>query len=249
MANMDMKDQITTFSRTVVSSKKWAELIEKGDLGETLWYGFQETMYFVARHPRDVMLLFFEEADVNNSGIDPNVITTFYNNATQLNLAFNLVMDSKAIYEAGMALESALTPVEREEALVAYGDAFVGACGDIVKKIPMVGGMYSMLVGELESQYKKLTGLIQGHIAQIVFTELVCDYYQFNWSIDRLKKEVKNKLNLKKLDKVYAEQLYSILSMEEDLRKKAQSNNLVDSNGSFTFKSTFSDILKATPHN
>lgn len=101
-----------------------------------------------------------------------------------------------------------------------------------------------MLVGELESQYKKLTGLIQGHIAQIVFTELVCDYYQFNWSIDRLKKEVKNKLNLKKLDKVYAEQLYSILSMEEDLRKKAQSNNLVDSNGSFTFKSTFSDILK-----
>lgn len=244
MANMDMKDQITTFSRTVVSSKKWAELIEKGDLGETLWYGFQETMNFVARHPRDVMLLFFKESDVNNSGIDPNVITTFYNNATQLNLAFNLVMDSKAIYEAGMALESALTPVEREEALVAYGDAFVGACGDIVKKIPMVGGMYSMLVGELESQYKKLTGLIQGHIAQIVFTELVCDYYQFNWSIDRLKKEVKNKLNLKKLDKVYAEQLYSILSMEEDLRKKAQSNNLVDSNGSFTFKSTFSDILK-----
>lgn len=52
---MDMKDQITTFSRTVVSSKKWAELIEKGDLGETLWYGFQETMNFVARHPRDVM--------------------------------------------------------------------------------------------------------------------------------------------------------------------------------------------------
>lgn len=227
MANMDMKDQITTFSRTVVSSKKWAELIEKGDLGETLWYGFQETMNFVARHPRDVMLLFFKESDVNNSGIDPNVITTFYNNATQLNLAFNLVMDSKAIYEAGMALESALTPVEREEALVAYGDAIVGACGDIVKKIPMVGGMYSMLVGELESQYKKLTGLIQGHIAQIVFTELVCDYYQFNWSIDRLKKEVKNKLNLKKLDKVYAEQLYSILSMEEDLRKKAQSNKAV----------------------
>lgn len=33
MANMDMKDQITTFSRTVVSSKKWAELIEKRRLG------------------------------------------------------------------------------------------------------------------------------------------------------------------------------------------------------------------------
>lgn len=29
MSNMGMQDQITTFSRTVVSSKKWTELIEK----------------------------------------------------------------------------------------------------------------------------------------------------------------------------------------------------------------------------
>lgn len=244
MANTDMNEQITIFSRTVISTEKWAELIENKDLDGALWYGFQETMFFVARNPRDVMLLFFKEADINNSGIDPNVITRFYNDATQLNLAFNLVMDSQAIYEAGMALENALTPVERADALEAYGEAFIGACGDIVKKIPMVGGMYSMLVGELEAQYKKLAGHIQGHIAQIVFTELVCDYYQFNWSIDRLKKEVKNKLNLNKLDKKYAEQLYSILSMEEDLRKQARSNNLVDSNGSYRFESTFSDMLK-----
>ena len=244
MANMDMNEQLTVFSKAVTSTIRWAELIDKGDLDGALWYGFQEMMYFVGNHPRDVMLLFFSEADVNNSGIDPNVISKFYFDATQLNLAFNLFIDSQDLYNAGMALENAFTVTEREQALVAYGGAFVTACGDIVNKIPLIGRMYSILGDELEKQYQKLSGAIQSHIAQIVFTELVCDYYQYNWSIEKLKKEAENNLNINKLDQKYVDQLYSILSMEEDLKKHAQSNELVDTNGTYKFESRLPSMVK-----
>ena len=112
---------------------------------------------------------------------------------------------------------SETTDYETQDYKDAMGDLgrnFLNLTSMLVGEIPLLGDFYSNIVDAISGKYEEALGIINKHVAQLQFTELMCDYYTQNWTADRLVAEIKGKIDKKYLRKVDLEQLEMLLEME-----------------------------------
>lgn len=148
--------------------------------------------------------------------IDPSWITTAYDEASKISKAADYGFAVRDLIDS-LVVISETTDYETQDYKDAMGDLgrnFLNLTSMLVGEIPLLGDFYSNIVDAISGKYEEALGIINKHVAQLQFTELMCDYYTQNWTADRLVAEIKGKIDKKYLRKVDLEQLEMLLEME-----------------------------------
>lgn len=174
---------------------------------------------WAANHPEEVLEKVFSAEDIKNSRIDVNSITTAYESAEKISDAIELGIDLKSIIDGASAYYAAdVDDINaRNAAIGQMTSGFLSVTKTAVEQIPITGPVYSLIVGELQNCFENGFNLVTAHVAQLQYTEIMCDYYSGNMDIAELYRKINETYNL---PDEYKTQISALLAMESKLNSK-----------------------------
>lgn len=222
---MDDNERIELWAESVIFSEEFFTRLQGDEdnppdfLGAAMYLkdAFVDTsIQWLKDNPEEAIVAFFGMDEYRKCRIDPSWITTAYDEASKISKAADYGFAVRDLIDS-LVVISETTDYETQDYKDAMGDLgrnFLNLTSMLVGEIPLLGDFYSNIVDAISGKYEEALGIINKHVAQLQFTELMCDYYTQNWTADRLVAEIKGKIDKKYLRKVDLEQLEMLLEME-----------------------------------
>ena len=108
-------------------------------------------------------------------------------------------------------------------------NCFLDLTQTVIGEIPLAGSIYNLIIGEIQNQFNKGVDIIQNHIAELKYTEAMCDYYMGIISLSKLISIIND---IKHLDN--KDTIITLLTIEETLQKNnvnGETSNFADELG------------------
>lgn len=199
--------------RDAINEGEFGDFI-KGKLGEF-------ALKYAADNSEDILNAIFGEDNVKKSRIPASKIADAYELGDKINEGIETTINIHELYCAAQDLKNAEGDVNlRNEALGRMTNSALSLTKTVVEQIPIAGPVYSLIVGELQNVFETGFNLVTGHIAELQYTQLMCDYYSGSIDLRTLYNGICEIYNLPK-DK--REQIVAMLNMEETLSNKGAS--------------------------
>ncbi|NLJ19065.1 hypothetical protein [Globicatella sulfidifaciens] len=178
---------------------------------------------WAANHPEEILGKVFGEDVVKNSGIPASSITTAYDAADKIVDAIELGINIQTIIDGASAFYAVEGDYNaRTEALGEITRGFLSVTKTAVEQIPVAGPVYSLVIGELQNAFDAGFNLVTRRVAQLQYTEVMCDYYAGNINISQLYSKVNEIHNL---PDEYKKQISALLVIETKLNSEGVSTD------------------------
>lgn len=171
---------------------------------------------WAVNHPEEILNAMFGEEAVKASRIPPESITDANKLKGKIEEYVDWAVDTKNFKDGIDAYNSAdKSDYNAQYAAVSQmTNGMFELSKDAVGKIPVTGPLYKEVVDGLQSTFNHGYDTVTGHVAQIQYTEAMCDYYTGSISARELNERISKIYNLSKADKA---QVQALLDMEETL--------------------------------
>lgn len=176
-------------------------------------------------NPDEILNRMFGEEAVKASRIPPESITDANKLKGKIEEYVDLAIDINS-FKAGIdAYNSAPSNdyIAKNTAISQMTNGMFEISKDVVGKIPVTGPLYEKVVTGLQDTFNHGYDTVTGHVAQIQYTEAMCDYYTGSISARELNERISKIYNLSKEDKA---QVQALLDMEEILSESGLGSSL-----------------------
>lgn len=191
--NNDFEEELQDFLQdTVDTYLEGKDAVNENELSDFITGKATDfAIEWAANHPEEILGKVFGKDVVKNSGIPASSITTAYDAAEKIKDTIELGINIKSIangiadyYEAGSNFNA------RNKALGKMTKGFLSVTKTAVEQIPIAGPVYSLIIGELQNAFDAGFNLVTRRVAQLQYTEVMCDYYAGNINISQLYSKV-----------------------------------------------------------
>lgn len=183
------------------------------------------TTNWAVNHPEEILNRIFGEETVKNSRISPESITDANTLKGKIKEYIDVAVDINSFKDGIDAYNSARIDDYNAQyaAISQMTNGMFEISKDAAGKIPVTGPLYKEVVTGLQDTFNHGYDTVTGHVAQIQYTEAMCDYYTGSISARELNERISKIYNLSKADKA---QVQALLDMEETLSESGLGSSL-----------------------
>ncbi len=217
MAEKNFEEELQKeLQKSVNSYFKYHKAVDENNLKETLVKDAEDfTLKWISNHSEEILIKAFGEEAVKQSRISPKQIGRAYKDGIKIRSYINEFINIKNIADGITAYYAAKD--NRNEQIIAIGqitNGFLTASNKLVQKVPVSGPAFSIVVQELQNVFNDGFKYVKGRVAQLQYTEAMCNYYSGQLTLAGLYNQL---LNIGLLDSRYYEQLNALLEMQSKM--------------------------------
>ncbi len=219
MAEKNFEEELQKeLQKSVNNYFKYNKAVDENNLKETLVKDAEDfTLKWISNHSEEILIKAFGEEAVKQSRISPKQIGRAYKDGIKIRSYINEFINIKNIADGITAYYAADENEEENERIIAIGqitNGFLTASNKLVQQVPVSGPAFSIVVQELQSVFNDGFKHVKGRVAQLQYTEAMCNYYSGQLTLAGLYSQL---LNIGLLDSRYYEQLNALLEMQSKM--------------------------------
>ncbi len=219
MAEKNFEEELQKeLQKSVNSYFKYHKAVDENNLKETLVKDAEDfTLKWISNHSEEIFIKAFGEEAVKQSRISPKQIGRAYKDGIKIRSYINEFINIKNIADGITAYYAADENENENERIIAIGqitNGFLTASNKLVQKVPVSGPAFSIVVQELQNVFNDGFKHVKGRVAQLQYTEAMCNYYSGQLTLSGLYNQL---LNIGLLDSRYYEQLNALLEMQSKM--------------------------------
>ncbi len=170
---------------------------------------------YAANNSEDILIKIFGKKEVQNSRIPASKIAEAYELGDNINDLIETGLNVRDLYCAVKDYKNAEENYYlRTDAIGRMTSSALELTQKAVELVPVAGPVYSLIVGELENVFETAFDLVTKHVAQLQYTEVMCEYYLGHIDLSTLYSRISC---IYKLNKSYKKKIAAMLSMQKTL--------------------------------